>query len=176
MQVGSASTMASPGRTCSECGGERHDKRNCKYTVEKLIGALPKKHDSSRYDFEYTPGEVPQDETTGRNISEGKRKIVFAFCDGECFYCREKLKFFLRKGDGAWEVDHMHPFPRDGLSTYFNLAAACTTCNSEKGGSTPKEFGSRRCEGFTGGNMRCKENIAEGKIYYCRYHGPSGKQ
>ena len=126
--------------------------------------------------FEYTPGDDPKDDTAGRNI-EPKAEYVFAFCEGECFYCGRKLKFNKRQGndDDVWEIDHMHPHSRGGLNTYFNLVVACKKCNRDKSDKTAREFGSVRCEGFTKENRRCKNNIAPGNTSYCSTHG-SGKK
>lgn len=48
-----------------------------------------------------------------------------------CVYCRGR----------ADTVDHVLPRCRGGGDTWFNLVAACLSCNGRKGGRTPHEAG-----------------------------------
>jgi 5-methylcytosine-specific restriction endonuclease McrA len=48
-----------------------------------------------------------------------------------CVYCRGH----------ADTVDHLLPRSRGGGDTWFNLVAACQSCNGRKGDRTPKEAG-----------------------------------
>ncbi len=51
--------------------------------------------------------------------------------DGRCAYC----------GGPADTVDHVLPRSRGGASSWMNLVAACSPCNSRKADRTPAEAG-----------------------------------
>jgi len=51
--------------------------------------------------------------------------------DGQCAYC----------GGPADTVDHVLPRSRGGASSWTNLVAACSPCNSRKANRTPAEAG-----------------------------------
>jgi hypothetical protein len=47
----------------------------------------------------------------------------------------------LRKQDGPFELDHLRPRSRGGISRISNLALSCHDCNRAKGNLTATEFG-----------------------------------
>jgi hypothetical protein len=61
--------------------------------------------------------------------------LIFDSCGGHCYYCGEKLDPF-----GTWQADHMHPLAQGGADTFYNIVAACRTCNGSKGNRTVDEF------------------------------------
>lgn len=58
---------------------------------------------------------------------------------GRCAYCGRKLTPG-RKGDTAFQVDHLHPRYLDGKDDLDNLAPACRICNHYKKTFTVEEF------------------------------------
>ena len=67
------------------------------------------------------------------------RKAVLAKYGGRCAYCGRKLTPG-RKGDTAFQVDHLHPRYLDGEDELDNLVPACRICNHYKKTFTVEEF------------------------------------
>lgn len=61
--------------------------------------------------------------------------LIYDSCDGHCYYCGVHLAPF-----GSWQVDHMQPVKQGGEDAFYNLVAACRTCNASKGNRTVEEF------------------------------------
>jgi len=60
------------------------------------------------------------------------KKNVLLRDDYRCAYCGVR-------GDRSMTVDHVIPKSRGGLSTFENLVASCSECNSRKRDRTPEE-------------------------------------
>jgi len=58
------------------------------------------------------------------------RDLVEARADGRCEYCRRYQELV---GDTFFEVEHIRPRSRGGLTIPSNLAFACRRCNLLKG-------------------------------------------
>ena len=61
------------------------------------------------------------------------RDFVEARADGRCEYCRRYQDML---GETFFEVEHIVPRARGGLTAPYNLAVACRRCNWLKGGAT----------------------------------------
>ena len=59
------------------------------------------------------------------------RTEVLARFDGRCAYCGRRLDLG-RKGDLAFQVDHLHPRYLGGMDDPENLVPACRICNRYK--------------------------------------------
>jgi 5-methylcytosine-specific restriction endonuclease McrA len=62
------------------------------------------------------------------------KKNILLRDDYRCGYCR-------RKGGPEMTVDHVTPKSRGGTSSWMNLVACCSPCNSRKRDRTPAEAG-----------------------------------
>lgn len=76
-----------------------------------------------------------------KKISNGQvdrisRKEVWLTGGQRCYLCREKLAF------ADMQLEHKIPICRGGTHTRDNVAAACKTCNQQKGQKTPQEYAS----------------------------------
>lgn len=61
-------------------------------------------------------------------VSERLRVAVFARARGKCEYCLFPQEWSL----GVFEVDHVTPRGKGGLTVLENLALACPPCNGHK--------------------------------------------
>ena len=61
------------------------------------------------------------------------RKNILARDGNRCQYCGKRLPV------SQLSLDHVHPKSRGGKSTWTNVVAACTPCNTRKGGRLPAE-------------------------------------
>jgi len=121
-----------------------------------------------------------------RSFRGSKRKIIYAQCDGECFFCHKIVKF------KEMHVDHLIAWKRGGATTYQNGVVSCVLCNRLKRDKTHiqfiKEYGgcvyrvSRtrierfvRCHGFTKNGLRCKKAAQKSsrQTLYCPDHNSS---
>lgn len=68
-----------------------------------------------------------------------ERKKVFARYGGKCAYCGRGLTTG-RKGDTAFQVDHVHPRHLGGGNDMHNLVPACRACNYYKNTMSVKDF------------------------------------
>jgi hypothetical protein len=59
-------------------------------------------------------------------LSDFHVKDVWARSGGVCFHCQETLA-------DDWEIDHLVPVARSGMSHRDNLVASCRSCNRSKG-------------------------------------------
>lgn len=67
------------------------------------------------------------------------RNAVLKKYDGLCAYCGRTLTSG-RKGDTAFQVDHLHPHYLGGGDELDNLVPACRICNRYKKTFTVEEF------------------------------------
>lgn len=67
-------------------------------------------------------------------VSKSVRASVFERSNGVCSYCGISLD--PRK----WCADHVIPVKKGGSSELANLAAACVTCNAQKGSKSADVF------------------------------------
>lgn len=74
-------------------------------------------------------------------VALGKRRVRFSRLSiynrdrGRCQYCG---KFCSLR---AFELEHVFPQSRGGLTTWENTVTACTACNQKKTNRTPQEAG-----------------------------------
>ena len=61
-------------------------------------------------------------------ISDALKKQVTHLAQGCCEYCKSQIRF----SPNSFEIDHIVPINRGGLSRLENLALACPQCNSRK--------------------------------------------
>ena len=61
-------------------------------------------------------------------ISDALKKQVTNLAQGCCKYCKSQIRF----SPNSFEIDHIVPISRGGLSQLENLALACPQCNSHK--------------------------------------------
>ena len=61
------------------------------------------------------------------------RRNVYARDQNLCQYCGEHFPL------GQLSIDHVMPRSRGGKTTWENVVASCTTCNTRKGNRTPLE-------------------------------------
>ena len=61
-------------------------------------------------------------------ISDALKKQVTNLAQGCCEYCKSQIRFL----PNSFEIDHIIPISRGGLSQLENLALACPQCNSHK--------------------------------------------
>jgi 5-methylcytosine-specific restriction endonuclease McrA len=61
------------------------------------------------------------------------RRNIYARDQNLCQYCGEHFPL------GQLSIDHVMPKSRGGKTTWENLVASCTTCNTRKGNRTPAE-------------------------------------
>jgi hypothetical protein len=73
-----------------------------------------------------------------RSIPRRVRQAVFDRDGFVCTYCSDE--------EGPFDLDHVHPSSRGGLSTEANLTVACASCNRSKGASTLDEWKHRQNE------------------------------
>lgn len=64
------------------------------------------------------------------------RRNVFIRDKWKCQYCGK-----TSRDNAKMTIDHIIPRSRGGDSSWTNLVAACSRCNSVKGNNTPKECG-----------------------------------
>lgn len=75
-------------------------------------------------------------------------EAVFSKNRGKCFFCSKDLDFSARKGESAWEIEHIVPRSRGGADAFFNFIPACHNCNHTKGAKGLGEFcQGRSCDG-----------------------------
>ncbi|MFF1911007.1 HNH endonuclease [Streptomyces sp. NPDC058239] len=60
--------------------------------------------------------------------------MVLSANDGRCVYC----------GGAAETMDHVIPWSRGGLDSYYNMVPACDRCNDTKNDKTPIEWAVQR--------------------------------
>lgn len=59
---------------------------------------------------------------------------------GRCSYCGEEMvRRTGERGPKAYTIDHIVPVAQGGSDDITNLAAACRTCNNEKGAARPSD-------------------------------------
>ena len=76
------------------------------------------------------------DKVPRREVKFSRRNILLR--DGNrCQYCGKRLP------TSQLSIDHVHPKSRGGKSTWTNVVAACTPCNTRKGGRLPNEASMR---------------------------------
>jgi len=81
----------------------------------------------------YTSRESPQvkrmqhsgSKTTGRSVSETKKKYVASQQNWKCKKCHQTLP-------ASFEVNHIHPLWKGGDNTIANLEALCRNCHGEE--------------------------------------------
>ena len=61
-------------------------------------------------------------------ISDALKKQVANLAQGCCEYCKSQIRF----SPNSFEIDHIIPISRGGLSQLENVALACPQCNSHK--------------------------------------------
>ena len=61
-------------------------------------------------------------------ISDALKKQVTNLAQGCCEYCKSQIRF----SPNSFEIDHIVPISRGGLSQLENLALAYPQCNSHK--------------------------------------------
>ena len=64
---------------------------------------------------------------------------VFDKYGGRCAYCTTPLTL-SRKGDTAFQVDHLHPRYLGGADEMENLVPACRICNHDKKTGSVEQF------------------------------------
>lgn len=57
-----------------------------------------------------------------------------------CAYCNRAGTFTEDPDGNPWQVDHIVPVSRGGLTAESNAALSCWKCNNEKSGMTPTEY------------------------------------
>jgi len=72
-------------------------------------------------------------EKVPRPTMKYSRRHLFARDGHQCQYCGEA------KPSSQLSVDHVMPRSRGGATTWENVVCSCITCNTKKGGRTPKE-------------------------------------
>ncbi len=75
---------------------------------------------------------VEYDKVPRREVKFSRRNIL-ARDENRCQYCNKKLP------TSQLSLDHVTPKSRGGKSTWTNVVAACTPCNTRKGGRMPWE-------------------------------------
>jgi 5-methylcytosine-specific restriction endonuclease McrA len=75
---------------------------------------------------------VDYDKVPRREVKFSRRNIL-ARDENRCQYCNKKLP------TSQLSLDHVTPKSRGGKSTWTNVVAACTPCNTRKGGRMPWE-------------------------------------
>ena len=76
---------------------------------------------------------VENSASRSRTYTQSQRKAMFEKAEGKCEYCGTKLD--PKKGSkNSFEADHKDSFKNGGETTMDNGAAACRSCNREKGG------------------------------------------
>lgn len=79
-------------------------------------------------------------ESTGRSTRWGFNRLdVFDKYGGRCAYCGVTLTLD-RKGDNAFQVDHLHPRYLGGTNDLDNLVPACRICNHYKKTFSVEQF------------------------------------
>lgn len=63
------------------------------------------------------------------------RRNLFARDENTCQYCGQSFP------TSELSIDHVVPLAQNGRTCWENVVCACTDCNREKGGRTPKEAG-----------------------------------
>lgn len=98
-----------------------------------------------RLDIPYTHAEIARQQTSAaqrefqgrpqRNLPTGYaeiKKFVFARDGQNCAYCGDT--------GGPFDIDHVVPYSRGGVSTADNLCVACKPCNQAKGAKLLAEW------------------------------------
>lgn len=70
---------------------------------------------------------------------DAHRRTVFHMFDGRCAYCGRPLTL-ERRGDTAFQVDHLHPRYLGGADELDNLIPACRICNHYKKTFSVEQF------------------------------------
>lgn len=65
------------------------------------------------------------------------RKNILERDNGKCQYCSQKLTI------SQLTFDHVIPRVQGGTTTWENVVASCSVCNTKKGGNTPKQANMR---------------------------------
>lgn len=68
-------------------------------------------------------------------ISKKQWDDICEIFGNKCFYCKKKKKLTM---------DHYIPLKKGGSHTFENLVPACSSCNCQKGASTPQEWRARQ--------------------------------
>jgi 5-methylcytosine-specific restriction endonuclease McrA len=79
---------------------------------------------------------VSYDRVPRREVRFSRRNVL-ARDDHRCQYCGRRLP------PSQLSIDHVTPKSRGGPSTWTNVVAACTPCNTRKGGRLPAEASMR---------------------------------
>jgi 5-methylcytosine-specific restriction endonuclease McrA len=75
---------------------------------------------------------VRYDKVPRREVRFSRRNIILRD-ENRCQYCGKRLPA------SQLSLDHVQPRSRGGKSTWTNVVAACTPCNTRKGGRFPSE-------------------------------------
>lgn len=100
------------------------------------------------------------------NIRRGPIVDLFNQQSGLCVYCTRKMTLRLNKGHTA-TIDHIIPRSKGGVNHEDNYAAACSSCNTDKGSKDLIIFLIERI----GGNIRCSDafrNTTNDRVEYRR--------
>lgn len=99
------------------------------------------------------------DRVPRREVKFNRRNIIAR--DGyRCQYCAKKLSA------AQLSIDHVVPKSRGGKSSWLNVVAACSPCNTRKGGRSPAEAAMRL---LTLPSVPKKNPLVEGKMRTPRY-------
>ena len=75
---------------------------------------------------------IRYDKVPRREVRFSRRNIILRD-ENRCQYCGKRLP------SSQLSLDHVQPRSRGGKSTWTNVVAACTPCNTRKGGRFPNE-------------------------------------
>jgi 5-methylcytosine-specific restriction endonuclease McrA len=71
----------------------------------------------------------------GGSLSPGDRLLLLRAWESRCPFCGRVLTW------GSMTVEHLRPIGKGGTGRLANLAAACSSCNSEKNCRTAEQWG-----------------------------------
>lgn len=69
------------------------------------------------------------------------RKNILEHYDHQCAYCGKKFPKPSKHEKPEWNLDHVIPRSRGGISNWDNIVLSCMPCNSKKDNRTPAEAG-----------------------------------
>ena len=85
-------------------------------------------------------GVTTEETSQDRNFSIRVKENLLLRDHCTCAYCN-RVGTFTEDPDGeSWEVDHIIPISRGGLTAESNAALSCWKCNNEKSDKTPTEY------------------------------------
>lgn len=82
----------------------------------------------------------PMTDRESRHEINRLRGVIFAKCDGRCYYCGEPLALHDSTLYNYMTVDHYIPQRSGGATRLSNLVPACAKCNRAKANMHPRDF------------------------------------